>query len=231
MEKDQIHLDDFYRIFIGQVPPEFYIELIIRTICVYAIIMFGMKYMGKRIAGELSRSELAALSTLAAATGLVLLSPERGLISPLIVLGVIYVIRLLVIKKNYSSKRFEEATEGKRSTLIMDGEMQWQEMKKARISKEQLMAQLRALGVVHLGTVKRFCMEANGGFTLTKEPNPRPGLAAIPDWDIDFLNELTYAKDAKVCTGCGHRQRQEEAYCPVCKSVLWTCPVTDNNNE
>ncbi|WP_205509557.1 DUF421 domain-containing protein [Longitalea arenae] len=227
MEKDEIRLDDFYRIFIGQVPPEFYIELIIRTVCIYAIIMFGMKYMGKRIAGDLSRSELAALSTLASATGLVLLSPEMGLVSTVIVLGVIYLIRLFVLKRSYSSKGFEEATEGKRSTLIMDGEMQWQEMEKVRISKGQLMAQLRELGVVHLGVVRRFCMEANGAFTLTRDPNPQPGLPAIPECDTDFLKEQSYVLEMKVCSNCGHRQQKQEAYCPCCKSVLWTAPIKE----
>jgi uncharacterized membrane protein YcaP (DUF421 family) len=231
MKKEEIHLDDWYRILIGQVPPEFYIELVIRTFCVYAIIMFGMKYMGKRIASELNRSELAALATLAAATGLVLLSPERGLISPLVVLGVIYLIRLFVNKKDYSSKRFEEATEGKRSTLISDGEMQWQEMRKARISKESLFAQLRGMGIKHLGVIKRFYMEANGSFSLTKEPAPKPGLPAIPDWDTAFLQEQTRCLEWQVCANCGHRQQPAEISCPVCNNKEWIFPITETEEE
>jgi len=221
MKKEEIHLDDLYRILIGQVPPDFYIELIIRTFCVFVMIMFGMKYMGKRIAADLSRSDLAA------ATGLVLLSPERGLVSPLVVLGVIYLIRLFVNKMDYSSKRFEEATEGKRSTLVSDGEMQWHEMRRSRISKEQVFAQLRGMGIKHLGVIKRFYMEANGGFSLTKEATPRPGLPAIPEWDTEFLQEQTRWQEWKVCANCGHRQQPAEASCPACHSKVWVFPITD----
>ncbi|HEY8895305.1 MAG TPA: YetF domain-containing protein, partial [Niastella sp.] len=158
MDKKFIHLNDFYRILLGEVPPEFYIELIIRTVVVYALITFGMKYLGKRTAAELSRSELAAISTLAATTGLVLLSPDRGLVSSVIVLIVILLIRKLVNKRNYQSQRFEVLVEGKRSTLVIDGELQWQEMQKVRVSKEQLFSHIREFGIVHLGLVSRLYM-------------------------------------------------------------------------
>jgi hypothetical protein len=227
MKKDEIHLNDLYRILIGEVPPDFYIELAIRTICVYAMIMFGMKFMGKRIAADLNRSELAAMSTLAAATGLVLLSPDRGLVSPLIVLGVIFLIRLFVNKKNYSSKRFEEATEGRRSTLIADGEMQWEAMKKARVTKEQLFAQLRGMGIKHLGVIKRFYMEINGAFSMTIASHPRPGLPAIPEWDAAFLNEQPRWNEWKVCANCGHQQQHQEVNCPVCNNTVWIFPITE----
>jgi len=50
----------------GQVPPEFYIELILRTILVYVLVTFAMKHMGKCISAELDRTKLAAISTIAA---------------------------------------------------------------------------------------------------------------------------------------------------------------------
>jgi hypothetical protein len=231
MKKEDIHLNDLYRILIGEVPPGFYIELVIRAICVYAMIMFGMKFMGKRIAGDLNRSELAALSTLAAATGLVLLSPDRGLVSPLIVLGIIYLIRLYVNKKNYSSKRFEEATEGRRSTLISDGEMQWQEMEKVRVSREQLFSQLRGLGIKHLGVIKRFYMEANGAFSITMLPQPRPGLPAIPEWDAAFLAEQPRWHEWQVCGNCGHRRQPREVNCSVCNNTTWVYPITESEES
>jgi len=230
MEKKFIHLNDFYRILIGEVPPEFYIELIIRTLVIYALITFGMKYLGKRTAAELSRSELAAISTLAATTGLVLLSPDRGLVCPIIVLSVILLIRKFVNRRNYKSQRFEVLVEGKRSTLVIDGEMQWQEMQKVRVSKEQLFAQVRDAGIIHLGLVKRLYMEASGSFSLLKETNPHPGLPAIPDWDKEFLAEQQTCQDWKVCENCGHHQQPRETTCPVCHSTCWVNPIMEKES-
>src|SRR3982751_6916248 len=117
MKKYDIKITDLYRFLNGQVPPEFYVELIIRTLFVFLVITFGLRYMGKRISSQLSRSELAALSTLAAATGLVILAPDRGLIPPLIVIAVIIGIKRWVHKKNIRSEKFEFMSEGHLTTL------------------------------------------------------------------------------------------------------------------
>jgi uncharacterized membrane protein YcaP (DUF421 family) len=221
MKKDDIHITDLYRLLNGEVPPEFYIELIIRTLFVYLVITFGLRYMGKRISSQLSRSELAALSTLAAATGLVILAPDRGLIPPLIVIGVIIGIKRWVQKKNIRSENFEFLAEGHLTTLVYDGVLQLKPMQDARISKEQLFAQLRAQEIMHLGMVKRVYHEANGSFTIIKAENAFPGLPVIPEWDQDFLAEQKRSGESNVCTHCGKRQQLEENNCANCKNDKW----------
>ena len=215
---------DLIRILFGQVPPEFYIELIIRTVFVYMLVTFAMKHMGKRISAELDRSKLAAISTIAATTGLVLLSPDRGLLPPIIVLGIIQLIQRYVNWRNYRNSRFEILTEGKRSLLVSDGVLQWSEMKKARVSKEQLFAQLRHTGIIHLGSVKRLYMEASGAFSFIENKEPVAGLPVIPEWDIDFLAEQKPWQEWKVCSNCGNKQ-QKETHCPVCDNTVWRYPV------
>jgi uncharacterized membrane protein YcaP (DUF421 family) len=227
MKKEDIHLDDFQRILQGPVPLEFYVELIIRSMFVYALITFGMKYMGKRISAELTRSELAAMASLAAATGLVIMAPDRGLLPPIIVLLVMLLVKGFVDKKNYTSIRFERWTEGMYSILIKDGVLQTHEMKKTRMSREQLFAQLRESGIIQLGKVKRFFMEANGAFTLVKEEQSQPGLAVIPDWDIEFLSALSRTPDMHICGYCGEKKEKPEIPCSNCHSSDTQHPVTD----
>jgi len=226
MKKEEIHIEDIIRILFGQVPPVFFIELIIRAIVVYAMITITMKYLGKRVSAEVDRSKLAAISTTAASTGLVLLSPDRGLLPPVIALGVIVLIQWYVNRRNYYDYRFENRTEGKRSTLVADGVLQWKQMKKARVSKEQVFAQVRGTGVTHLGSVKRLYMEASGGFSILPDSQPAPGLPVIPDWDEDFLAELETWDKWKICGNCGNRQEQHETNCPVCDHTVWRYPVT-----
>jgi uncharacterized membrane protein YcaP (DUF421 family) len=221
MKKEDIEITDIVRILFGPVPPEFYIEMVIRALFVYLVITFGMKYMGKRISSQMSRSELAAMATLAAATGLVIMDPQRGLLPPLIVLGVILFIKWIVDKGNYRSERLEFITEGHYSTLIEDGVLNTHEMKKVRLSKEQLFAQLRGLNIIHLGTIKRLYMEANGAFSIVKSNEKKPGLPVIPPEDTAFINEFNRS-DRKACKHCGHLQRQGENNCSNCGSAEWT---------
>lgn len=221
---------DITRILFGQVPFEFYIELIIRAVLIYVLITFAMRYMGKRISAEVDRSKLAAISTIAASTGLVLLSPDRGLLPPVIALGVILLIQWYVNRRNYRDGRFETMTQGYRSTLIKDGVLQWNEMKKARVSKEQLFAQVRDTGVIQLGAVKRLCMEASGTFSFIENKDPKPGLPVIPEWDVEFLAEQKIWNEWKVCSNCGNKQEEKETHCPVCGNTVWRYPVMGSSS-
>lgn len=226
MKKEDIHIYDWQRILQGPVPLEFYAELIIRGLFVYALITFGMKYMGKRISAELTRSELAAIASLAAATGLVIMAPDRGLLPPVIVLIVMVVIKRIIDTRNYHSQKFERFTEGMYSILIKDGVLQTHEMKQTRMSREQVFAQLREAGITHLGLVKRLFIEANGSFSLVKQKDEQPGLPVLPPWDIDFLSSLKRSKGIEVCSHCGHMKKNNDADCPECHFTQWEESVT-----
>src|SRR5690554_4671633 len=80
MKSFEIHLNDLSRIIFGEVPPTFFLEIILRTFIVYLVLMVSMRLMGKRISSELQRNELAALVTLAAAIGVPMHEPTRGLL-------------------------------------------------------------------------------------------------------------------------------------------------------
>jgi len=218
MKKEDIHIDDIWRILNGNIPLEFYIELFIRALVVYLLIAFGMRYMRKRITAELNRTELAGMATLAAATGLVILAPDRGILPAVIVFLVLLISKRFVDNKNYRNESFEDLTEGHMSILIKDGVLQLQEMKDTRITREQLFAQLRAKEVIHLGTVQRMYMEVSGSFSLVKKEKSTPGLAVIPDWDKDFLKEQTISSDTLVCANCGTLNEKKLNKCTCCKS-------------
>ena len=69
MKPEEIKFGDWMRTFVGQVPPEFYIELVIRSFLVFLILLVSMRMLGRRMAGQLNRMEMIALFSLAAAIG------------------------------------------------------------------------------------------------------------------------------------------------------------------
>jgi uncharacterized membrane protein YcaP (DUF421 family) len=226
MEKDKIDVFDIPRILFGQVPPEFYIELIIRSLVVYLMITFGMKAMGKRVSADLNRTELAGLSTLAAATGLIILAPDRGILPALVVLGVLLAAKRYVDYKNYRKVSFEHLVEGQYSVLVIDGVLQLKEMWKARITKEQLFAQLRGMEIIHLGKVKRLYLEASGEFSVIENEGPTAGLPVIPPWDGDFIKEQHFTNQ-QVCGNCGTLQTPADKKCKTCGRNEFATAITE----
>lgn len=80
MQPQDIHFSDWQRILFGEVPITYLFELLIRAIAVYFILMVSIRAMGKRMSSQLSRNELAALVSLAAAVGIPMMAPERGVL-------------------------------------------------------------------------------------------------------------------------------------------------------
>ncbi|UOQ71833.1 hypothetical protein [Hymenobacter cellulosilyticus] len=75
MKPEEIHLTDYMRIILGQVPWSFLLEVAIRAIFLYILIVVSMRLMGKRMSSQLSRHELAAISSIAAAIGVPIQAP------------------------------------------------------------------------------------------------------------------------------------------------------------
>ncbi|MFD2571299.1 DUF421 domain-containing protein [Spirosoma soli] len=228
MKPEEIHITDWMRILLGEVPGEYLIEIVIRITFVYLLLMVSMRLMGKRMAAQLSRNELAAQVSLAAAIGMPILAPDRGLLPAVVVALVIVSIQRLIAKLAFQNQRFEAITQDNISTLVENSILHLDSMQNVRITRERLMEQLRSAGMEHLGQVKRLYIEASGSFTLIKNEQPEPGLSIIPESDPDFRNAQKKAPDTFVCHNCGN-PRQTSAKpsepCENCQDKNWVRAV------
>ncbi len=228
MKPDEIHLTDWMRILVGEVPNDYFIELLIRIAFVYLLLTVSMRLMGKRMASQLSRNELAAMVSLAAAIGIPILSPDRGLLPSVIIAMVIVCTQRLVAMIAAKNQRFETVSQGSINILVEDSVLQLDTMQSARITRERLMAELRSSGLLHLGQVKRLYIESSGSFTLIQAEQPKPGRSVIPPWDTEFLDEQKKVPDQFVCNNCGTaappKTKPAEA-CSHCHDTNWILAV------
>ncbi|GAB3502486.1 DUF421 domain-containing protein [Spirosoma knui] len=228
MKPEDIHITDWMRILMGEVPGEYLIEIVIRITFVYLLLMVSMRLMGKRMAAQLSRNELAAQVSLAAAIGMPILAPDRGLLPAVVVALVIVAIQHLVSTLAYKNQKFEAITQDNISVLVENSVMHLESMQKVRITRERLMEQLRSAGMEHLGQVKRLYIEASGSFTLIANEEPRPGLSIIPEIDPDFRDAQKKAPDLFVCHTCGTSRQtvtQPNELCENCEDNNWVRAV------
>jgi len=114
--------------------------------------------------------------------------------------------------------------QGAIDVLVAEGILDLKRMLKTRITRERIFAQLRSEGILHLGQVKRFYIEANGGFTLVQQKQAPPGLAVIPGNDVESFHELN-PNHLWVCDFCGQPGGESQPYekeCPNCHKNMWT---------
>lgn len=228
MQPSDMHLTDWLRIVVGEVPGVFYIELIIRASIFYLLLLVSIRLMGKRMASQLSRNDLAAMVSLAAAIGVPLQAPDRGILPAVVIAIVVVFTARWISAKTAKNQDFEKFSQGNISMLVKDSVMDLETMKKVRLSRERLVAQLRSNSIKQLGSVKRFYMEAGGTFTLIEEENPKPGLSILPRWDEDFNAKFKKHDELKACQSCGFVKEQlinNDEKCPHCGDKVWTAAV------
>src|SRR5215203_3912623 len=86
MKKDEIHLWDIKRILFGQAPPDFLLEVLIRSIVIYLLAMVVMRLLGKRMNGQLTIVELSVIVMMGAVLAVPMQIPDKGLLQGVIVL-------------------------------------------------------------------------------------------------------------------------------------------------
>ncbi len=232
MKQDDIKIEDWARILFGQVPPEFYAELVIRAFVVYAILTLSMRLMGTRMSGQVSRLDMAAMVSLASAIGVPMLSPYNGMLPAFIIACIVVAISRLVAKWSYNNQQFEQLTQGDVDILVEESVIQQAIMKKTRISRERLFAQLRSEKLSHLGKVKRVYLEAGGTFSIIENDKEIPGLMILPEWDEDFKKDTLKETDTVVCRNCGGKKPDNapangSTKCPECSACDWTKAVLE----
>lgn len=205
----------------------FYVEVIIRTSVVYFILMASMRIMGKRMASQLSRTEMVALVALAASIGIPIMAPDRGLLPAVISAFVIVTGEWILSKIASRNEKAEALFEDELDILVEDSVMKLDTMLHCRITRERLLAQLRTEGLYHLGSVKRLYMESNGSFSLVENPKPKPGLSVLPDWDTKFRSQQKKVPHQWVCRRCGNpgQSSNDRGACTNCGNEEWTQAV------
>ncbi|KAF2510567.1 DUF421 domain-containing protein [Flavobacterium foetidum] len=229
MSKD-IELTDWYRIFLGEVPPEFIFEVIGRMLFVYIIMVASLRLLGRRMESMLSRGEMVTLVTLGASVGVAIHTPERGILPSLAVIIAIILLQVIQARVTSRNSRAEKFILDQIADLIKDGRLLLDEMKKSRITRERLFAALRQKGIVNLGTVQRLYFESKGVFSVITyiEKENKIGLCVLPEGDTDFRAELLYDENYKACRTCGTTVSKKEHHvnCTYCNTNEWETAVT-----
>lgn len=223
MDKDDIKINDWYRILFGEAPPEIIVEVAIRSIILYMALVFVVRLLGKRTNSILTITERAVFITLGAIVAMPMHGPSHGIVIGIVVLLTILILQRTLTRSFFISKSWEKLMQGQVATLIKDSVIDVRQLEKHFISRQQLFELLREKEIRHLGQVKRAYIEACGTFSIYKYKEMKPGLSILPVKDIEAI----IIKDEKhnVCSWCG--TLVDKSYvkeCPNCSHNDWVEP-------
>jgi uncharacterized membrane protein YcaP (DUF421 family) len=190
-------------------------EVLARTACIYVLLLITMRFLGKRMSGQISNLEFAVMIALGAIASSPMQVAQRGVLAGCVLLVVLLTLHRGISRWTAVSPRAERLLFGHGTTLVRDGQLQLTAMRRACVSHQQLFATLRAQDVRQLGEVRRVYLEACGKFTLLRAARPRPGLSVVPTGDAVLAQSI--ARDAGyACCHCGRVEPRRPEHCPAC---------------
>ncbi len=235
MDPSDIVPFDLHRMFLGDAPLWFLLEIVVRTAVMYLYTIALVRTMGSRTLGQLSMVEFLLVVAIGSAVGDPMFYADVPLIHGMLVITVIVGINRLIVEVTNRNETAELVFDGKPKCLARDGRMDPDELDAANMNREKLFLMLRLEKIRHLGEVDYAFLE-QGGTLSVYERDPAdvtPGLRVVVPWDIDEPNRWQtgdQAPDAILlgCERCGLIGKQTQGAlpaCPNCEAESWVDAV------
>ncbi len=226
---------DLRGIFIGDEPAIFLLEIVIRTIIIYAYTLALLRYLGSRAIGQLSTVEFLLVIALGSAVGGAMFYPDVPLVHSLLVVTVVVVANKLIDIGIAQNKTIEHMVDGKPELAIRDGVVCGSFLGTSTLGNSELFQKLREKGIRQLGEVEYAIVEADGVLTVFEKSGQKiAGLPILPPWEIERPQEADRhaTGDALSCMRCGFTSRDcRMTTCAHCGHHQWVHAATDRCDQ
>lgn len=144
---------------------------LIRTLLLYIVIIAAVRLMGKRQISELQTSELVVTLLISDIAAIPMQNTGQPLVSGFLPIAVLVACELIVSALMLKSAKFRRFVCGKPIVVVNDGKVDQSQMRRLRMSTEDLSESLRQMDVFNLEDVAFAIVETNGKLSVLKKPD------------------------------------------------------------
>ncbi|MFD1258991.1 DUF421 domain-containing protein [Mucilaginibacter terrae] len=219
---------EWKRILMNDMPYSFLLEVVLRSVIMFIIILLTLRASGKRGIKQLSVFELVLIIGLGSAAGDPMFYKDVGILNALTVFIVVISLYIAVTRLTDKVTWFEKVMEGEPSYLIKDGKIMIDAFKASGLTKDEFFSELRVLNVEHLGQVKTVLIETSGLFSVLfyADDEVKPGLPIFPG-PLSIKTKQVQGAGPFACVDCGQLENPEKEVheCPSCSCNEWIIPI------
>ena len=215
---------EWNRFLFNDLPVIFLLEVIVRALIMYIVILISLRASGKRGVKQLSVYELVLIIGLGSAAGDPMFYEDVGLVPAIAVFIIIIGLYRSTTWLSGKSKKLADLLEGRPVCLIKDGKFSIENFKKEDLAQDEFFSELRQQNVEHLGQVRVGLIEPTGELSLFfyEDDEVKPGLPLIPSV-YDQKSKQIKKPGTYACAFCGNSTYIDEssAVCKVCQKEEW----------
>lgn len=207
----------------------FHLEIILRTITMYCVILFALSILGKRGVKQLSVFELVIIIGFGSAAGDPMFYKDVGVLNAITVLLMIVLLYKITTYFVFKSPTIEKFIEGEPICLIDDGKFSISNFNKEPLGYDEFFAEMRTKSVSHLGQIEKAIIEVSGEVSIFyyEDKEVKYGLPILPglyaEKHCQILSPGTYS-----CSFCGHTEKiapTDRHICPECRKSEWVTSI------
>jgi uncharacterized membrane protein YcaP (DUF421 family) len=138
------------------------VDIVLRTVAVFAFLLVLTRVIGRRELSSLEPFDLILLIVLGDAVQQGLTQDDYSLTGALLVVGTFAVLQVFVSWVGYRFPRARPVLEGEPIIIIQDGELIEANMKRERLTREEVAQAARLEQIAHISEIRWGVLEPNG---------------------------------------------------------------------
>lgn len=142
----------------------------VRTLILYIVVIIALRLMGKRQIGELSPSELVVTILISDLAAIPMQDPGISILNGIIPILSLLCLEIIISTILLKSKLSRKILVGSSSILIDNGKINHNEIKRMRITVDELVEELRLKDYPDITCVKYAILETNGKISVIPFP-------------------------------------------------------------
>lgn len=146
-----------------------YINLVVRCIFFYFMIIVALRFMGKREIGELSIFDIVIYLVMSELLALSLTDDDKTIFHTLVPLITLAILQVTVAHLIMKYEKFRHLIDGEPVILVQNGLINQSTMKKERYNIDDLMMQIREFGIGSIHEIAFAILETNGKLTVLRK--------------------------------------------------------------
>lgn len=159
------------------------LNLFIRCLILYFVLLIAMRLMGKRQLGELQPFELAITLVASDLVCIPMADSSIPILYGIIPVFSLFLVHIIITKLATKSIRFRKFLNGKPIIIIQNGNILPDVMKELNLNIDDIMEALRGAGCFNPSEVEYAILETNGNMSVLQKSQNRP--LAPSDVDIN----------------------------------------------
>jgi len=157
-----------------------FIEIILRTICVYVFMIIAIRVFGKKELAQLSVIDLVFILLISNSVQNAMVGPNTSLNGGLVAAGSLFLVNYTLKQILYRSKKISSLIQGESILLIYNGVANMENCKKAEITIQELEAAVREHGAKDIQKVELAILEVDGNISVISNEYQNRSMVSHP---------------------------------------------------